>query len=56
MSGDIAICVFEETAIEIDATGCGGETVGKFDSALGVTELAVYMGEIVEALTEAEYG
>lgn len=50
MSGDIAISIFKEAAIEVDAAGCGRETVGEFDSALGVTELAVYMREVREAL------
>lgn len=56
LSGDVAIGVTEEAAVEIDAGIGGRKTVGQLDAALGIAELAIDGGEVVEALADAEDG
>lgn len=56
MSGNVAIGVTEEAAVEIDAGIGGRQAVGKLDTALGIAELAIDGGEVVETLADAEDG
>lgn len=56
LSGNVAIGVTEEAAVEIDAGIGGRQAVGKLDTALGIAELAIDGGEVVETLADAEDG